>query len=97
MGGYWKHGKEGRLSQEDLAQFLGTKGLAIGSYERDEMKPSIEVAPKMVDYLVGKADIELDPKTLSRILEVSRFSEQDREHILYTLDAMIKSVKLKSL
>ena len=46
---------------------------------------------------MGKTDIELDPKTLSRILEVSRFSEQDREHILYTLDAMIKSVKLKSL
>ena len=43
--------REGRLSQEDLAQFLGTKEPAIGRYERDEMKLSIEVAAKMADYL----------------------------------------------
>jgi DNA-binding XRE family transcriptional regulator len=97
VGGYWKHGKEGRLSQEDLAQFLGTKGLTIGRYERDEMKPSIEVAAKMADYLVGKADIELDPKTLSRILKVSRFSEQDREHMFFVIDAFIANRKIQSI
>ena len=92
------------LSQEDLAQFLGTKGPAIGRYERDEMKPSIEVAAKMadylevsLDYLVGKTDIELDPKTLSRILEVSRFSEQDREHVFSVIDAFIAKRKIQSI
>ena len=55
------------LSQEDMARHLGTKGPAIGRYERDEMKPSIEVAAKMasyldvsLDFLVGAADEQLD-------------------------------------
>jgi len=34
------------LSQEDLVKPLGTKGPAIGRYERDVMKPSIEAAVK---------------------------------------------------
>jgi len=37
------------MSQEELAQMLGTKGPAIGRYERDEMKPSIEAAAKMAE------------------------------------------------
>lgn len=33
----------------DLAGHLGTKGPAIGRYERDEMKPSIDIATKMAN------------------------------------------------
>jgi transcriptional regulator with XRE-family HTH domain len=36
--------KKKETSQEDLAANLGIKGPAIDLYERDEMKPSIEVA-----------------------------------------------------
>ena len=96
--------KKRGLSQEDLAQYLGTKGPAIGRYERDEMKPSIDAAAKMadylevsLDYLVGKTDIEVDPKTLSRIVEVSTFNEEDREHIFSVIDAFIAKRKIQSI
>ncbi|WP_305983538.1 helix-turn-helix domain-containing protein [Roseivirga thermotolerans] len=87
--------REGRLSQEDLAQFLGTKGPAIGRYERDEMKPSIEVAAKMADYLVGKADIERDKETFDRLKEVSKLSEEDRQYIFRMVDVFIRDAKTK--
>ena len=90
MGGYWKHGKEGGLSKEDLAQFLGTKGLAIGRYERDEMKPSIEVAAKMAGYLVGKADTEPNKETFDRLKEVAKLSEEDRQYIFRMVDVFIR-------
>ena len=44
------------ISQEDFAKMLGTKGPAIGRYERDEMKPSIELAARMAQFL----DVSLD-------------------------------------
>jgi len=96
--------KKRALSQEDLAQYLGTKGPAIGRYERDEMKPSIDAAAKMadylevsLDYLVGKTDIEVDPKTLNRVLEVSKFNEEDRGHIFSVIDAFIAKRKIQSI
>lgn len=96
--------KNKKFSQEDIAKHLGTKGPAIGRYERDEMKPSIEVAAKIaellevsLDFLVGHTDAELDKTTLNRIIEVSKFPKEEREHILYTIDAMIKAAKLKAL
>lgn len=92
------------LSQEEVAKHLGTKAPVIGRYERDEMKPSIETATKLadllevsLDYLVGKTDVEVDRQLLKRVLEVQQMEEEDREHILYTLDALIKNVKLKSI
>lgn len=96
--------KKRGLSQGELADYLGTKGPAIGRYERDEMKPSIEVAAKMadylevsLDYLVGKTDIEVDPKTAKRILEVSKFNEEDREHVFSVIDAFIAKRKIQSI
>lgn len=34
---------------------------------------------------------------LIRLLEVQQMDEEDKEHILYTLDALIKNVRLKSI
>ena len=34
---------------------------------------------------------------LKRFKDISEFSEQDKEYILYTVDALIKSVKIKSI
>ena len=96
--------KKKGLSQEDMARHLGTKGPAIGRYERDEMKPSIEVAAKMasyldvsLDYLVGASDEQLDKSTMNRILELQKLPEDDKNHIFYTLDNLIKAAKLKTL
>jgi len=38
-----------------------------------------------------------NPEMLKRFKDISEFSEQDKEYIIYTLDALIKSVKLKSI
>lgn len=92
------------LSQEDLAGRLGTKGPAIGRYERDEMKPSIDVAAKIasildvsLDWLVGHTDMELDGKMLERIQEVTQMKDKDREHVFAMLDAFIKQTKLQNV
>jgi len=96
--------KRKKLSQNDLGKKIGTSGDIIGRYERDEVKPSIEVAAKIadelevsLDFLIGKTEVEVDGKLLKRVIEVQQMEERDREHILYTLDALIKNVKLKSI
>jgi len=92
------------LSQEDIARYLGTKAPVVGRYERDEMKPSIEVASKLadlldvsLDYLVGRTDTMLDKITLNRILEVSAFHEDDKQHIFSVIDAFIAKRKIQSI
>jgi len=94
--------KEKGLSRDELGKIIGTSGPIVGRYERGDMKPSIEIATKIadalgvsLDYLVGKTDLELDSATLSRIQEVSKLSDKDREHIFVTLDAMIRDFKNK--
>lgn len=96
--------KQLKLSQSDLGKKIGTSGDIIGRYERDEVKPSIEVASKIadildvsLDFLLGKVEIEVDNQLLKRVIEVQQMNEEDKTHILYTLDALIKSVKLKSI
>ncbi|MCX2746031.1 helix-turn-helix transcriptional regulator [Mangrovivirga sp. M17] len=81
---------------------MGTKGPAIGRYERDEMKPSIEVAAKMadyldvsLDYLVGAADELIDKKTLNRVLELQKLPEDIQEKIYYFMDMSIRDFKAK--
>ncbi|WP_189702564.1 hypothetical protein [Subsaximicrobium wynnwilliamsii] len=37
-----------------------------------------------------------NPEMLKRFQDISEFDDEDRKHMLYTLDALIKSVKLKS-
>ncbi|MBQ0735246.1 helix-turn-helix domain-containing protein [Aquimarina celericrescens] len=96
--------KQKKLSQNDLGKKVGTSGDIIGRYERDEVKPSIEVASKIadvlevsLDFLIGKVAVEVDHQLLKRVIEVQQMDDNDKEHILYTLDALIKNVKLKSI
>jgi len=92
------------LSQDDLAKMLGTKGPAIGRYERDEMKPSIDAASKMaqildvsLDWLTGHTDLELDNKMIQRIQEVTKMNPKDKEHVFALLDAFIRQTKLNTV
>ena len=95
------------LSQQDLSKLLGTSYTVIGKYERDEMKPSIDVAKRLaklldttVGYLLGESkdmNVLRDPAMLKRLNEIQSFPEKEREHILCTLDALIKNVKLKTI
>ncbi|MBP7174262.1 MAG: helix-turn-helix transcriptional regulator [Cloacibacterium sp.] len=90
------------LSQEDLAKQLGTKSPVIGRYERDEMKPSIDTANKLaeylevsLDYLTGNTDVLLDTNTLNRILEVQQLPDDVKEKLFYFIDMTIRDYKAK--
>lgn len=93
------------LSQSELARKLGTNHSIIGKYERDEVKPTIDVVKKIagildttVGYLLGESDeINLlkDPLMLKRLNDINLLSDQDREHILYTIDGLLRDAKTR--
>jgi len=63
---------------------LPTTGV-IGRYERNEVKPSIDVATKMaevlkvsLDYLVGFAEHELDHSLTQKILDIQKLNDEDK-------------------
>jgi transcriptional regulator with XRE-family HTH domain len=94
--------KKRGFSQEELAELLGTKGPAIGRYERGVAKPTIEVAGKLakilgvsLDYLVGNTDQELDTNTLKRILEVQKLPDDIKEKVYYFIDISVKDFKTR--
>jgi len=94
--------KKKGISQEEIAKFLNTKGPVIGRYERDEMKPSIEVAAKMADYLdvsldflVGATDSQVDKKMLGRILELQKLPDDVQDKLFYFIDMSIRDFKAK--
>ncbi|RPD42850.1 MULTISPECIES: helix-turn-helix domain-containing protein [Chitinophaga] len=96
--------KKKGISQEEMASHLGTKGPAIGRYERDEMKPSIDAATKMakvlgvsLDWLVGITDMELDAATLGRIQDINKLSLKDKELVFEFLDSFIANRKIKNV
>ena len=76
----------------------------IGRYEREEMKPSIDVVTKIadllevsLDYLVGKTDVELDDAMLKRIQLVSKLPDKEKEHVFVFLDSFIDRMKLQGV
>jgi len=97
--------KEKNMSQGDLAKLLKTSISVIGRYERDEMTPSIEVAKKIanfldttVGYLLGETketNLFKDPEMLQRLHDIKALKENEQEHILFALDAMLRDAKTR--
>ena len=94
--------KKRNFSQEELASLLGTQGPAIGRYEREVAKPTIEVAAKLakilgvsLDFLVGIVDQELDQKTVKTILDIQKLPEDIKEKIFYFINVSIKDFKTR--
>ena len=94
--------KKNKMSQSDLGKRVGTSGDIIGRYERDEVKPSIEVASKIadelnvsLDYMMGKTEFELDKTIIKRVVEIQGLPDEDKSHILYTLDGLLQNVRTK--
>ena len=93
------------LSQQDLAKQMATSYTVIGTYERDEMLPSIEVAKKLaklldttVGYLLGEsadADIFKDPVMLQRLNEINALPTDDKHCILYAIDGLLQNARTK--
>ena len=49
--------KKNKLSQQELDKRANTSGDLVGRYERDEVKPSIEVVIKLADAIGESLDI----------------------------------------
>lgn len=94
------------LSQKELAQMLQTSYSVIGKYERDDMQPSIEAAKKIaklvdttVGYLLDEVsgmDVLKDTTMLRRLNDITALKDKDKEHILYTIDHLLASVKTEA-
>jgi transcriptional regulator with XRE-family HTH domain len=97
--------KEKGLSQSEVAKSLNTNHSVIGKYERDDVKPSIDVAKKLADlldttvaYLVGETqanELLKDVDMLKRLKDINDLPEQDKQAILYNLDALLRDAKTR--
>ncbi|MDY0083092.1 MAG: helix-turn-helix transcriptional regulator [Ignavibacteriaceae bacterium] len=94
--------KAKKLSQNDLGKLAGTSGDLIGRYERDEVKPSIDVAVKIanalevsLDYLVGSTDLLLDKGILKKIKEIQLLDNENKNHLYALMDAFLRDYKAK--
>jgi transcriptional regulator with XRE-family HTH domain len=95
-----------KLSQQDLAKQIGSVHTVIGRYERDEMKPSIDVVKRLaeelgttVGYLIGEAkeaQFLKDPSMLKRFQEIDELNDKDKECIYSLLDAYLAKNKLQA-
>jgi len=44
---------------------------------------------------MGKTAFELDKSLISRVVQIQSLPDKDKEHILYTLDNLLASVKAR--
>ncbi len=78
-----------------MAKLIEAHHSIIGKYERDEVKPSIDLVKKTanildttVGYLLGESqdkNLFKDSTMLKRLNEISSFNDYDKEHIYFTL------------
>jgi transcriptional regulator with XRE-family HTH domain len=95
--------KEKDLSRDELGEKIGTSGAIVGRYERNDMKPSIEIAAKIAealevsfDYLVGiSSELIKDKKMINRLEDVKKLPEKEREKIFEYIDLVVRDVKIK--
>ena len=92
------------MSQDELAKNLNVHGAVIGRYERDEVKPSIEMAASIaealevsLDYLVGNTDLLLEKNVVNKIVDIQRLNTEDRADVFALLDAFLQSQKAKKV
>ena len=94
------------LSQKNLATKIGSVHTVIGRYERDEMKPSIDVVKRLaeelgttVGYLLGEAkeaQLLKDPIMLKRFQEINELNDFDKQCVFTFLDAFLARNKMQA-
>ena len=96
--------RQKNISQNQLGAMIGTSGDILGRYERGIMVPSINVIIKIskalsvsIDYLVGISKIKIDKNLKKRLEIINSLPEEEKNHILKVLDALIKNSQLEYL
>ena len=96
--------KDKKMSQDEVGKLVSVHGAVIGRYERDEVKPSIEMATQLaealevsLDYLVGSTDTLLEKNIVNRVLDIQKLKENEKQHVFALLDAFLKQTKLQSI
>jgi transcriptional regulator with XRE-family HTH domain len=94
--------KKKGISQEELAKKAGTIAVTIGRYERNEIKPSIDIAAKIaealdasLDYLVGHSDAVLEKTLVKKITAIQKLPEEDVKCIHKMIDAFLRDYQAK--
>lgn len=94
--------KQKKWSQDELAKKIGTSAPIIGRYERDEIKPSIEVAGKIaeelevtIDYLINGTAVMLDKNSIKRLQDIQKLNDKEKEHLYHTIDALLRDAKAR--
>ena len=94
--------KKLKWSQDELARKIGTSAPIIGRYERNEIKPSIDVAKKLadelgvtIDYLIGGSDKIFDKEILKKIEDIESLSEDDKKQVYDLIDMALGYHKTK--
>ena len=96
--------KKKKLSQNELAKKTGTIAVTIGRYERNEIKPSIDIATKIadaldvsLDYLVGNTDTALEKDLLNKITDIQKLPDDKKNVVMTLIDAFLKQTKLQGI
>ena len=97
--------KAKKWSQDELAKKVGSSRVMIGNYERNSNTPSIDVLLKIakefdvsVDFLIGEGQLSTyDKEVLKRIDDIEKLPEEDKNHLFYLIDNLVKASKLKAL
>lgn len=93
------------LSQAALAKNVGVHKSLIGKYERNEVKPNIDIVLSIaqelnttVGYLIGESsnqEVLKDSSMLQRMLAIGELPLKDKEHIFYLIDGLVRDVKAR--
>ena len=94
--------KKKGLSQDDLAKKVGIISVTFGRYERNEIKPSIEVAGKIaevldvsLDYLAGNSNAILEKSLVKKITAIQELPTEQKDIVTALLDAFLRDYKAK--
>lgn len=95
--------KSKSISQDALAKSVGVHGAVIGRYERNEVKPSIEMATKLaeslgisLDYLVGSTDLKIDKGILQKVMQIQKLNREDKGHLFALMDAFLLKCSIQN-
>ena len=58
-------------------------------------KKLADVLGVFLDYLVGKTDVELDKSILDKMASIQKLPEEDKGHIMYSIDGLIQHAKTR--